>query len=410
MNLWDLKERDFWRSSQPLGLYVHIPFCARKCTYCDFNTYAGLQELIPATVNALCAEIRRWGIVTHHPPVDTVFWGGGTPTILAPGQMRQLMKALRNSFDILSESEITSEANPHSADQNRFAALAECGINRISLGAQSFQASELALLGRWHDAVAIGKAVNAARKAGFKNVNLDLIHGLPAQSLETWSANLGAALDLQVEHHSLYALTVEEGTPLARSVASGSVPQPDADLAACQYQYAQGRMAEAGYLHYEIANWSRESAGTAAFATTCLHNLRYWRNQNYLGFGPGAHSHWRGPSNSKAGFEVRWWNQDSVPGYNRALRQSASPVREVEEIGEDLGRAETMMLGLRLIKEGVNYGQFEERHGQDMRQVYASELQFLQERDLIKIEADRVRLSQTGIMFHNYVSQQFLPA
>ncbi len=410
MNLWDLKERDFWRCSQPLGLYVHIPFCARKCTYCDFNTYAGLQKLIPATVNALCAEIRRWGILTNHPPVNTVFWGGGTPSILAPDQMRQLMRALRDSFDILSDCEITSEANPHSADQNRFAALAECGINRISLGAQSFQASELELLGRWHDAAAIGMAVNAAREAGFKNVNLDLIHGLPAQSLESWCANLGAALDLQAEHHSLYALTIEEGTPLARSVASGSVPQPDSDLAACQYQYAQRRMAEAGFLHYEIANWCRESEETDAVATTCLHNLRYWRNQNYLGFGPGAHSHWRGPSDYKSRSEVRWWNLDSVPGYNRALRQATSPVSEVEEIGEDLGRAETMMLGLRLIQEGVSYAGFQERYGENMRQIYARELQFLQERDLIQIEADRVRLSQTGIMFHNYVSQQFLPA
>ena len=410
MDLWDLRQPEFWHCGEPLGLYLHIPFCVRKCTYCDFNTYAGLQRLIPATVDALCREIRQWGTLTQHPPVDTMFWGGGTPTILAAAQMRQLMDTLRDSFEILPDCEITSEANPHAADQSRFAAMAECGINRVSLGAQSFQAAELELLGRWHDAAAIGEAVGAARAAGFTNINLDLMHGLPAQSLETWATNLEAALELEAEHHSLYALTVEEGTPLARSVAAGKVPLPDADLAALQFQHAQARMAAAGFVQYEIANWARCTQVGSSVAAACLHNQRYWRNQNYLGFGPGAHSHWRGSTGTDSALEYRWWNRDSVPGYVRALRTAASPVREVEEIAEDLGRAETLMLGLRLVQEGVSYRRFQARHDQDLRQVYVAELQQLQERDLIHMASDRVRLTQTGIMFHNYVSQQFLSA
>ncbi len=400
----------FWHCDEPLGLYIHIPFCVRKCTYCDFNTYAGLQQLIPATVEALCREIRQWGVRTHHPPVDTMFWGGGTPTMLTAAQMRQLMDTLRGSFEILPDCEITSEANPHAADQYRFAALAACGVNRISLGAQSFQASELALLGRWHDAEAIGAATVAARAAGFANINLDLMHGLPAQSLESWTANLDAALELQVEHHSLYALTVETGTPLARSVAAGDIPRPDPDLAALQFEHAQARMAAAGFVQYEIANWARRPQPHDFGSTACLHNQRYWRNRNYLGFGPGAHSHWRGSPGAEMAREYRWWNRDSVPRYNRALHQTASPIRAVEEIAEDLGRAETLMLGLRLVQEGVSYRRFQARHGLDLRTLYRTALQHLQTRDLIRREPDRVRLTRKGIMFHNYVSQQFLPA
>jgi len=411
LDLWDRREPGFWRCDEPLGLYVHIPFCVRKCTYCDFNTYAGLQRLIPATVEALCLEIGRWGARTQRPPVNTMFWGGGTPTMLTAAQMHRLMHALRDAFEILPDCEITSEANPHSADQSRFAAMAECGINRVSLGAQSFQAEELELLGRWHDAAAIGEAVGAARTAGFANINLDLMHGLPAQSLETWATNLEVALELQVEHHSLYALTVEEGTPLARRVARGEVPAPDADLAALQFQYAQERMAEAGFVQYEIANWARRTPEVGSAPPACRHNQRYWRNQNYLGFGPGAHSHWRGSTPGTAATrEYRWWNRDSVPGYNQALRHTASPVQEVEEIVRDLGRAETLMLGLRLVHEGVPYRRFQARHGRDLRQIYGAELRHLQERELIRMEADRVKLTRTGIMFHNYVSRQFLPA
>ncbi len=404
-----LRRQGFWHCDEPLGLYVHIPFCVRKCTYCDFNTYAGLQPLIPATVDALCLEIDRWGALTQHPPVDTIFWGGGTPTILTAAQLHQLRDALHASFAILPDCEITSEANPNVADQSRFAALVECGINRVSLGAQSFQAAELELLGRWHDAAAIDAAVVAARAAGFTRINLDLMHGLPEQTLEAWTANLEAALELQVEHHSLYALTVEEGTPLARRVAAGATPVPDPDLAALQFQHAQARMAEAGFVQYEIANWARGTPETGPGAAVCRHNRRYWRNQNYLGFGPGAHSHWRGGGEAETLREYRWWNLDSVPGYNRALRHAASPIGKAEEIAEDLGRAETLMLGLRLLQEGAPYDRFQERHGQDPRQIYAAELQRLRERDLLHVESDRLRLTRTGIMFHNYVSRQFLP-
>lgn len=405
----NLQRQGFWKSSKNLGLYVHIPFCARKCTYCDFNTYAGLQKLIPTTVDSLCREIKQWGLLTEHPQVDTLFLGGGTPSILSGAQMHQLMGVLHESFEMLPDCEITSEANPHSADQDRFAAMAACGINRISLGAQSFQAEELKLLGRWHDADAIGEAVAAARMVGFTNVNLDLMHGLPEQSLDSWAANLKEALELQVEHHSLYALTIEEGTPLARRVAAGEVPHPDADVAALQFQHAQAQMEETGFVHYEIANWARPRSVVQPDAAACRHNMRYWRNQNYLGFGPGAHSHWRGLAGAGAVQECRWWNLDSVPVYNRALRSEESPLQEVEEITEDLGRAETLMLSLRLVQEGMPYNRFLQRHGVDLRQNYGTELEHLLDLDLIQLETDRMRLTQTGIMFHNYVSRQFLP-
>lgn len=391
--------------AEPLGLYVHIPFCARKCSYCDFNTYAGLQHLIPETVEALCREIHEWGDRTDGAGVDTVFFGGGTPSLLPAAQLRKLMNALRSAFDLQPDCEITSEANPNSADARRFSAMAECGFNRLSLGAQSFHEHELEMLGRWHDADAIDAALTAARGAGFRNVNLDLMHGLPGQSLRSWAESLEAAMELEAEHHSLYALTVEEGTPLARRVAAGDTPRPDPDAAAAQYEHAQTRMAETGYVQYEIANWARRDAHEGV-AAACRHNLRYWRNQNYLGFGPGAHSHWRGAPGDR---EYRWWNVDSVPEYIRAVRTMTGPTGEAEELAPNLARAETMMLGLRLLEEGVGRREFAERHGQDPVEAYAAETERLERQDLVRIDSDRIRLTRTGIMFHNHVSRQFLP-
>ena len=393
-----------------LGLYVHIPFCQRKCVYCDFNTYAGLQRLAPATLDALCAEIRVGGARFPDARVDTVFWGGGTPTLLAPAQMERLMRALRDAFRLADGCEITSEANPGSADRERFAHLARCGVNRISLGAQSFQAPELALLGRWHDAPAIGRAVAAARAAGVDNVNLDLMHGLPYQSVSDWACNLEAALALDVEHLSLYDLTVEPGTPLARRVQAGRIAAPDPDVSAAQYAYAQDRLARAGFVHYEIANWARAQAGAAPPGRACRHNLRYWRNQNYLGFGPGAHSHWQGVTGTGTDEAVRWWNVPSVPEYNRRVKRGQSPVQAREDVDSALSRAETMMLGLRLVQEGVTYRRFQALHGADLRRLYADTLPRLTARTLVALTSAEARLTGQGIMFHNYVSRQFLPA
>ncbi len=398
-----------FQADEPLGLYIHIPFCLRKCVYCDFNTYAGLEKLFVPTVDALCTEIRYWGTRTEGAAVDTVFYGGGTPTILPPAQFQRLQDAVRSAFTLQPDYECTSEANPNTADAAHFADLIQSGVNRISIGAQSFHNRELALLGRWHQADTIAQAVQAARTAGVNRINLDLMHGLPGQTLTTWQTSLEQALELEVEHLSLYALTVEPCTPLYRMVQHGQVPRPDDDLCTEQYQAAQQQLAAAGYVQYEIANWSRSPEPAQWPRHACRHNLKYWRNRNYLGIGPGAHSHWRTAPTGDSGCEWRWWNCDPVPHYNRCLRQGASPVAEREVITESLARAETMMMGLRLVQEGVTYAGFRQTHGADLCATFPEALQHLVLQGLLTRGPDRVRLSSRGIMFHNYVSQLFLP-
>ncbi len=397
-------------ADEPLGLYIHIPFCLRKCVYCDFNTYAGLERIFGATVDALCTEIRHWGVCTAGAGVDTVFFGGGTPTILESAQLHRLQETIRNAFTILPGCEFTSEANPNTVDTERFAALVHSGVNRISIGAQSFHNAELELLGRWHTADTIAAAVAAARTAGVTNLNLDLMHGLPGQTLAAWRQTLEQALALEVEHLSLYALTVEPRTPLHRMVQRGQVPVPDADLCAEQYQVAQEMLAGAGFVQYEIANWSRSPDPAQWSRYACRHNLKYWRNQSYLGIGPGAHSHWRAARPYGRAREWRWWNLDAVPRYNRCLDRNESPIADRETLDPELAQAETMMLGLRLVQEGVTYDRFRRMHDRDLRTTFADALAHLATQNLLAMTPARVQLSSRGILFHNYVSQRFLPA
>lgn len=394
-----------------LGLYIHIPFCQRKCVYCDFNTYAGLEHLFQRTVEALCTEIRIWGERLRRPAANTVFLGGGTPTVLPPADIERLLDAVRTAFDLRPGAEITSEANPNSVDAGKFAALVKAGVNRISIGAQSFQQRDLDLLGRWHGADAIAAAVDAARAAGLDNINLDLIHGVPGQSLEDWAHSLDRALALDVEHLSLYSLTVETGTPLARMVETGRVDVPNDDLSADQYLHARDRLADAGYVQYEIANWARVSSATAPWDEwACRHNLKYWRNQDYLGFGPGAHSHLRRREDGEDASDLRWWNRNSVPGYIRDLRADGSSEADRETLSPALAQAETLMLGLRLLREGVTCERFARWHGQSLRAVHGDALERLRRQGLVQILPDRIRLTERGVLFHNHVSSQLLPA
>lgn len=385
----------------PLAIYIHIPFCQHKCPYCDFNTYAGREAQYDALVQALTDDIRQTGEALGEPPVRTIFVGGGTPTVLAPEHLQAIFAALHRAFTILPEAEITSEANPGTVDASRFETLRALGVNRLSMGVQSFDDEELRFLGRIHNAAEARAAFQLARRVGFENINLDFMFGLPHQKPEIWRKTLQTAIDLQTEHLSLYSLTVEPGTALAAWVARGQVSQPDPDLAADLYEIAQDMLARADFLHYEISNWARGPLQADALPRyASRHNVVYWRNAPYLGFGPGAHSWFQG---------VRRAVIPDVTEYIRRV-QAGVPVWQMEEaIPRALAMGETMMLGLRLVQAGVDRAAFQQRFGIDITEAYPDQISSLLAADLIELTPQRLRLTERALLIGNEVFAAFLP-
>jgi oxygen-independent coproporphyrinogen-3 oxidase len=385
----------------PLAIYIHIPFCQRKCPYCDFNTYAGREGQYDAFVRALAADVRQTGAMLGRPTVRTIFLGGGTPTVLAPRHLHGIFEALHDGFDILPEAEITSEANPGAVDASRFETLRTLGVNRLSMGVQSFDDEELRFLGRIHSAKEARSAFALARKVGFENINLDFMFGLPGQAPETWRSTLQTAIELHTEHLSLYSLTVEPDTALAAWVARGQVSAPDPDLAADLYELAQEMLAAAGFLQYEISNWARGPLGgdlLPRFASR--HNVIYWRNEPYLGFGPGAHGWLDG---------VRRAVMSDVGEYIRRVA-AGEPYWSMEEpIPLALEMGETMMMGLRLVRAGVERAAFRKRFGVDVTDAYPEPISSLLAAELIELTPERVRLTPQALLIGNEVFAAFLP-
>lgn len=375
-------------------MYIHIPFCAVRCHYCDFNTYAGLEKYFEPYADAVREEIRQAAEEYGHLPIQTIFIGGGTPTVLRPDQLGGILAACREHFAVAPDAEITSEANPGTVDQAHFTALRALGVNRLSMGVQSFDEAELKWLGRIHSAGEAEQAFDAARAAGFTNINLDFIFGLPGQAPGAWARTLERAVGLGPEHLSLYSLTVEAGTPLADSVRRGRVPAPDDDLAADLYLASQDLLAAHGYAQYEISNWAKDASHQ------CRHNLVYWRDEAYLGFGAGAHSYAR---------DRRWWNVRPVPQYIQRINAGKPAVSGQETVGRRLEMGETMMLGLRLVLEGVGESGFRARFGVSLDEAFGEELAALTARGLIERLPARVRLTAEGRLLGNRVFAEFLP-
>ncbi len=372
-----------------VALYLHIPFCRARCVYCGFNTYAGLEGLIPAYAEALCREVGA------APPARgrTVYFGGGTPSLLPSEILERLLAVLRSRFALPEDAEVTLEANPGTVGPGYLRRVRELGVNRLSLGGQSARLEELRLLGRLHTWEEAVEAVRAARRAGFDNVNLDLIYGLPGQTMGHWQESVEAALHLEPDHLSLYALTLEEGTPLALRVARGDLLAPDEDLAAEMYEWARERLRQAGYVHYELSNWARSEA------RRCRHNLAYWYNEPYLGFGAGAASWWAGR---------RWTNVRHPEAYIRRIGDGLSVVDEAEEIPRALEMGETMMMGLRLV-EGVADERFRARFGVGLEEAFGEELRRLRRAGLLDWDGRVARLTPRGYLLGNQVFQAFLP-
>ncbi len=405
------------RSPDEIGLYIHIPFCRAKCAYCDFNSYAGLEHLFDGYTRALVQEMRTVGRMLQTPAVRfkvaTIYLGGGTPTALPLTLLIDILRALRQVFLPASDIEISVEANPGAVGKGYLDSLLDEGVNRLSLGVQSFDDDFLRLLRRIHTTDEARASYRLARQAGFDNINFDLIYALPGQTLTAWQDDLREAIRLGPEHLSLYALSLGKDTLLAEWVRQGKVPQPDDDLAADMYTAAEEMLKAAGYTHYEISNWARPAtsyqtqgagcgvrwreAGEGAF--TCLHNLRYWRNEPYVGFGAGAHSSYRGKRYANVAFPEE---------YVRRVSKGLSPVEEIEEIDEALEMAETMILGLRLVA-GVRFEHFARRFGCRLEAVYEHELKELEETGLLEIDGVGVRLTAQGRLLGNEVFGRFLP-
>lgn len=392
-------------SAEPISLYVHIPFCETKCPYCDFNTYAAIEPLMPAYIAALHAEIALWGKLLGSPQVHTVFFGGGTPSYLPAQDIRRTMGTIRSAFSLTPDAEITLEANPGDFSGDKLAAYLDCGINRLSIGVQSFDDDLLKTLGRRHNSADAAQAYRQAAEAGFDNISIDLMYGLPYQGVKQWQDTLAHARELAPPHISMYCLTLEGGTPMERWVEQGSMPEPDADLAADMYLMAQDAMRDAGYRHYEISNWALNGRRS-------VHNLTYWRNEPYLGVGPGAHSYIGGYRFSA----IR-------PPREYIRRMQSAPVRDcdapigtriggipvvedIEQIEAPLEMAETMMMGLRL-DEGIAIAEFGERFGAPPSDFYADTLDELERLGLLHTRDGAIRLTHRGRMLGNEVFSRF---
>jgi oxygen-independent coproporphyrinogen-3 oxidase len=400
----------------PTSLYLHIPFCTHRCAYCDFNTYAGLEAIIPAYTTALCREIEYSAASRgERLPVHTLFFGGGTPSLLPIQALADILETIRRSFDLTEDLEATLEANPGTLSLPYLKDLRSIGFDRLSLGMQSASPEELRLLERQHDYEDVVQAVSWARQAGFANLNLDLIFGLPYQSLDSWQHNLTLAASLQPEHLSLYALTLEHGTPMEHWVKRGLLDEPDPDLAADMYEWASEYLESMGYNQYEISNWAR--VGPDGQVMACRHNLQYWRCLPYIGLGAGAHGYADGVRVANVlspGVYVGRMTKDDLPG-EQAYGHSSFPrtlaTLQAERIDRQAEMGEVMMMGLRLVQEGVRRQAFLERFGESLEQVYGAQIERLEGLGLLEWGGDPVdclRLTKRGRLLGNQVFVEFI--
>jgi oxygen-independent coproporphyrinogen-3 oxidase len=429
-----------WRTPQTTikHLYLHIPFCHRRCSYCDFNTYANMEDRMEAYVDALCREISDWRLeigdwrpsitseslisrpqsLTRADLRPTIFLGGGTPSMLPLPLMEQVLRAA-SAIVPLDAAEVTVEANPGTVlGRDYLRGLRELGVNRLSMGVQSLHDPTLRLLGRIHTAAEARASYEDARRAGFENINLDFIFGLPGQTLAQWEATLDMIVDWGADHFSLYSLILEERTPLYAQVVGGRVSVPDDDATASMYELAIERLGAAGYVQYEISNWAlaqneewrmkNEEGDGSQFSIlnsqffipdrACHHNLAYWLNADYLACGAGAHGHL---------YPRRYFDVLGIDEYIGRVRAGASPIAETTELTEHDLYAETMFMGLRL-NAGVSYAHFRDRCGVELDQVYGVTLDELAALGLLARDDRGVHLTERGRMLGNQVFERFV--
>ena len=375
------------------GVYIHIPFCRSRCSYCDFATGMYQREIAETYVASVCSEIRDRREIQQPATIDTIYFGGGTPSLLSTEQIERILNSVKDRFDVADAPEITLEINPGDGGvevESKRTTMREwrrLGIDRASFGAQTFDDRELKLLGRTHDSKNIRTTFKDLRSAGFANINFDLIAGLPGQTLEGWQRNLDEALRLRPEHLSLYLLDVHEGTPLADQINRGMRPKPDDDLAGEMYAMMIDQVTSAGYEHYEISNFCLPGFESR-------HNTKYWTGAPYYGFGNSAHSY--------DGGRRRWANARDQSAYAELIERGDSPIVERTELTEADVRSEAIFLGLRLMR-GIDLQRHRAKFGKDLRDDYNGELDRLRAAGLIEIDDELLKLTTRGALLSNEV-------
>ena len=374
-----------------IGLYIHIPFCRQKCLYCDFPSWAGKEDEMQGYVDVLTKEIQNRSMEYPDRKVVSVFLGGGTPTTLSIPMLEQLMQAVFANWNIAEDAEITTEANPGTLDRKMASALKQMGFNRLSMGVQAWQNRLLKDLGRIHTIESFQENYKAVREAGFENVNTDLMFALPNQTMEDWQETVKNMIALAPEHISAYSLILEEGTPFYDKYEKGELEPAEEDLDREMYHWAVDYLAEMGYEQYEISNFAKKDRQSR-------HNRIYWEAEEYLGMGLGSHSYMNGK---------RFHNIYDLQEYIKADGDVSLLKEDVEIITEEDALAEFMFLGLRLT-EGVSFDRFRERFGQEMKNIYGSQIEELVKDGLLEEDEMGIRLTRRGVDISNFVFEKFL--
>jgi oxygen-independent coproporphyrinogen III oxidase len=388
-----------------LSLYIHIPFCRQRCNYCDFNTYAGQDAFIPEYVRTLCLEIKQMGHYCQE-PVHTIYFGGGTPSILPINAYERVMAEIVQDFNLSPDMEISMEVNPGTIQSGFFEGIRNLGVNRLSIGMQSGRTDELALLGRIHSPWNVIETIRVARLAGFDNLSLDLMFGLPGQTLASWQDSLDFALRLDTPHLSLYSLTYEKGTRLEGWQRKGLLPLMPEDLSADMYEYTMKMLSKNGYIHYEISNWAK-GQGETGRDYSCCHNRQYWLNLPYIGIGAGAHSYYGG---------FRWENIRTIASYIQAginNDDKKKPFAQIKKKRPDMKTEmqETMFMGLRLLQQGISNLSFKMRFGMEILDAFPKEINELEALGLVMwhgIEKKNLCLTRRGCLLGNQVFMRFV--
>lgn len=376
-------------------LYVHIPWCLAKCSYCNFYSQQLQQEELEQTCDLLIQELELAATeVKEFQPLSSIYFGGGTPSLLSPDQVARLLAASARLFGHAKGAEITLEANPGTVSSSNLQGFAAAGVNRLSIGAQSFNDQMLRLLGRPHSRQDIIQAMQMARQAGFGSVGLDLICGLPGQQLLDWQDDLQQAVQQKPEHLSIYCLTIEEGTALHHQVAAGKLALPDDDLAATMLLEADSFLTENGYNHYEIANYALPGHRSS-------HNSGYWQRDGYLGMGPAAHSFLR------QGWGLRYGNPANYHGWAAAIRSGCLPHKNIQRLSRQDARDESLFLGLRMA-DGVCLEQFRQQFDEDLMQISGVLLGQLESAGLLLLQDNRIKLTGQGMVLSNQVFHRLI--